>query len=710
MGGSASRIRRYYHFQRSNQLSSIIAQADRVSELSAAHLNADFTAVFYRQPGSEELIPVALQRAADIPVSELKLLERAWSKPESSGNMGGLGLVTLAPEFTHDTAQRDHFAEENGFLYRYAFTHSVEGELVAEVVAYWRAQPPPISERVEHSLRLLLEVLVGTMCMADQLHLVNNFSIRLGEALSMFELQGDDCKFSDLVSRIIRQSRLALPLSGVCLLSFDVATGRFKVNEFFDSQPARPQFAGEITRAVEEALGTADPREADGRLWFDLSAGFENDCSTLVGVEICPDRNHRFVLAVWTRQASGFSFDDLELLSVFSLLAQTVMRVALHNRSLRKSKRTLEKSSARMADHEVLAALTDMTSGIAHDFNNILGGIIGRLQLLKLKATEDSLQFDLGKIESLALEGAETVRRIQEYSTRSRYKELEPVDIREVLETGIHYSEPEWKALAELQGIAVECDISVNEAVINGCRADLLIVLEKLIENAVEHSPAAATVKVTLVADDAGFHVSVADNGDGIPPENQARVFYPFFTTKSERGAGLGLAIVHGIVVRHGGRIEFESDSENGSLFKVSFNRPVAVNEDSDITRRTKRPDRLRILVVDDDDQIREILKDMLTIDGHTATTCPDGYSALETIEKQSFDLVITDLGMPGMSGLEMAAVVHEKHPELPIAMITGWGTQLDESEVSMKGIKTVLPKPFHLKDVKALITDLVTD
>ncbi len=709
MGGTANRIRRYYHFQRSNQLASVIAQADRVSELSAVHLNADFTAVFYRQPGSEELIPVALQRGADVSVSGLKLLEQTWSKPESPGRTDQLGLMSLGPEDTGDTASEDRFAVENGFLHRYAQAHSVEGELIAEVVAYWHTQPPPVNERVEHSLGLLLELLAGTMCMADQLHMVNSFSIRLGEALSMFELQSDDCKFDDLVSRIVRQSRLAVQLSGVCLLSLDAATGVFKVNEFFDLRPARPQFAGEVTRAAQEAMAQGNPGETDGRLWYDLSAGFEDDCSAIVGLDICPDRDHRFVLVIWTRQEAGFGIDDLELLSVFSLLAQTVMKVALHNRSLRKSKRTLEKSSARMADHEVLAALTDMTSGIAHDFNNILGGIIGRLQLLKAKKTEDAPQFDLDKIESLALEGAETVRRIQEYATRAKYKELEPVDLSEVLETSIHHSEAEWKALAEQRGVVVECEVSVHEALIDGCRADLLIVLEKLIENAVENSPAGATVRVTLVEDGALFHMSVADSGKGVSAENRARVFYPFFTTKSERGAGMGLAIVHGIVVRHGGRIELESDSENGSIFKVSLSRLVAGDEDSDITRKTRPKDQLRILVVDDDDQIREILKDMLTIDGHTATTCRDGYSALEILDKQPFDLVITDLGMPGMSGLEMAAVMHEKHPDLPIAMITGWGTQLDESEVSMKGIKTVLPKPFHLKDVKALITELVT-
>ncbi|HDL01950.1 MAG TPA: response regulator, partial [candidate division Zixibacteria bacterium] len=116
----------------------------------------------------------------------------------------------------------------------------------------------------------------------------------------------------------------------------------------------------------------------------------------------------------------------------------------------------------------------------------------------------------------------------------------------------------------------------------------------------------------------------------------------------------------------------------------------------------------LKILVVDDDDQIREVLTDMLSIDGYDTVACEDGFSALKAFETEEFDLVITDLGMPGMSGLELAGEIHSKKPELPIAMITGWGTQLNHDEVALKGVKTVLSKPFHLKDIKVMIQELV--
>jgi two-component system cell cycle response regulator CpdR len=133
-----------------------------------------------------------------------------------------------------------------------------------------------------------------------------------------------------------------------------------------------------------------------------------------------------------------------------------------------------------------------------------------------------------------------------------------------------------------------------------------------------------------------------------------------------------------------------------------------AISEDSDITSKTDRKEIKRILIVDDDEQIREVLTDLLTIDGYEITSCEDGKSALEKIESHDFELMITDLGMPGMSGLELSGIVHEQNPDLPIAMITGWGTQLNKDEVALKGIKAVISKPFHLKDIKLMISGMV--
>jgi len=117
---------------------------------------------------------------------------------------------------------------------------------------------------------------------------------------------------------------------------------------------------------------------------------------------------------------------------------------------------------------------------------------------------------------------------------------------------------------------------------------------------------------------------------------------------------------------------------------------------------------RLRILVVDDDEQVRKVLTDMLAIHGHHTTTCPDAYIALEVVKKERFDLLIIDLGMPGISGLDLAGVIHAAFPQMPIALTTGCGKELNPDEISSKGVSAVLFKPFCLKDVKSLVEELV--
>jgi two-component system, cell cycle sensor histidine kinase and response regulator CckA len=145
-------------------------------------------------------------------------------------------------------------------------------------------------------------------------------------------------------------------------------------------------------------------------------------------------------------------------------------------------------------------------------------------------------------------------------------------------------------------------------------------------------------------------------------------------------------------------------------VFQVSLNRADGPLKDvSDISRKPRKLEKLKVLVVDDDEQIREVLSDMLSLDGHITTACADGYAAIKSLEKQAFDVMITDLGMPGMSGLDLAGIAHEQFPAMPIAMITGWGMQLNQEEIAMKGVLAVLPKPFHMKDVKSLVQDLAS-
>ncbi|MFH1687045.1 MAG: hybrid sensor histidine kinase/response regulator, partial [bacterium] len=289
------------------------------------------------------------------------------------------------------------------------------------------------------------------------------------------------------------------------------------------------------------------------------------------------------------------------------------------------------------------------------------------------------------------------------------YMQPEPVDLRLVVDQCLNAPNSDWKAKAEGRAVSVRLQTDVESAVVEGNADKLVVALEHLLENAVEHSPDGGQVLVMLEAQADEYRLAVVDHGPGIPKAIQGKIFYPFFSTKQRvRSSGLGLAVVHGTVVRHGGTVAIDPDWESGTRMVITFRRPLGLKEDSDITRRGQRRSGLYVLVVDDDEQIREILCDMLTIEGHNPIACADGYAALEAANSGHFDIMITDLGMPGMSGLDLAGLINESFPEIAVAMITGWGSQLDHGEVAIKGIRQVLAKPFHLRDVKDMVRKLV--
>lgn len=709
MTGPSTQISKYFHIQRSHQLGGIIAQLDKAAQLASEHLAADFIALFYRRPGDDSMILVACNRRQDIEVTQLNLLDQQWSGVVNPEHLETMQIIDLNPDESKMSGPPDLFAAANDFRYRTTAPLGKDSFMSAIVTVYWLEQPSEPSEATSRCLKLVLELVASTMSVADRLYEVNDFSVRLARVMSVLEHGTVGSTFSQSSAEITKIAGSLGHSGGACFMVAEDNSSRFTVSESAGGDDHNSGLLDQIAAASSDKLGevaASQPTPQELRL-VDLSDRMTAVCEAAVVVDIAPDDEHRCALAFWTDRPAGFTENDLELLTVLATTARNVLTYAVNMERISKSKRTLEKSSSRMADAEAMAALTDMTTGIAHDFNNVMAGIVGRVQLMKMTLDDGPMSAGLSQVESLAMEGAETVRRIQEFTRRTRNKKLSPIDLALVLETCLGGRPSTWRERAQATAVDVVCTDRPETAIVDGDVDDLTTLIDKLIENAVEHSPESGIVEVSLTQERSQWILTVADRGEGIPEENRKKVFYPFFTTKTSRGAGLGLAIVHGIVVSHGGRIEIEDQTEGGTIFRVSLKLSDGVRDDSDISNRDRVSDRLRILVVDDDEQIRDILGDMLTIDGHSSTTCADGYAALEAIDAQPYDLVITDLGMPGMSGLDLAAIVHEKYPDLPIAMITGWGTQIDEEDASMNGIKIVLPKPFHLKDVKALVREL---
>ncbi|MCK4242928.1 MAG: response regulator, partial [Dehalococcoidia bacterium] len=230
---------------------------------------------------------------------------------------------------------------------------------------------------------------------------------------------------------------------------------------------------------------------------------------------------------------------------------------------------------------------------------------------------------------------------------------------------------------------------------VRGDMAELREALINIIFNAVDSMPQGGKLTVKAWQEDNQVVLSVSDTGVGIPDEIKSKIFDPFFSTKGPDGMGLGLSITYGIITRQGGNIDVESTLGQGSTFyvRLPLGGEKMKNKASPGSPSSTR--KVNILLVDDDPEVSEVLELMLAQIGHEVTVVAQGQEAIALFEQSDYDLVITDLGMPDISGWEVAKAVKEKRPETPVVLITGWGIQLDSEEMSRSGIEGVIAKPF---------------
>ncbi len=704
MGTTTNTIQEHFRVTAGTNLASVVLQVDALAEIVSRELGADLIAMFYRSAPHHRCVPIAYHTPHDGAEIDLLALEK-HATDLTLGEDTSYGSVAEVPDSAVPAPGDSH-----ALRYAGRYQHRIGDSAQVMIAAYWRKKPEHDKPMDSALLPLVSRAIGGAMSQLNRMRGIHDFSMRLADLIHVFEIDLIEFRVRELVSQMLHHFRAVVPVSGLCLLAYDRRTDAWGVSEFFANHSAPPDFAGRLTEVVAYRFGDSPPAFEPQRRSYEITDEMADACGEAVAEELLPEPHSRYVLVIWSRPSARLSLNDRELARLFALMAQTVLRNAQAFRELIKSHHTLERTSTRMANFEALAALTDMTSGVAHDINNIIGGILGRVQLLRAKVDDQNVRRGLAVVEELALEGADTIKCIQEFSTSARYKQLEPTDLAGLVQRVLADTTQPWRCLADQKRISVKPVLEPGEFTIDASPEALATLLSKVLENAVEFSSNGAEIAVALYAEGGLIRLSVSDHGPGIDPSIQEKIFFPFFSTKKGvRGAGLGLAIVHGIAVRHSAQVRVHSRPGQGTTVETVFTRRSRHRDHSDVSRRGRPRGDLAILVVDDDRQIREILSDMLVIDGHRATACCDAYEALEALDQSCYDLMITDLGMPGMSGLDLAGVAHDKHPDMPIAMITGWGTQLDEKETALKGIRIVLAKPFHLADVKRMIRALVS-
>ena len=457
----------------------------------------------------------------------------------------------------------------------------------------------------------------------------------------------------------------------------------------------------------------------------------ENPVPVLVlTADVTTKTKHR-ALAAGAKDFLTKPLDQSEvLLRIRNLLENRFLHIQLQNQNILLEEQVRERtaqledtlSKLRTAQHtairqERLSALGTMAAGIAHDFNNALTLILGYSDLLLTNSTGRAGEAEIGQIHAIttaAQDAAQIVRRLREFHRPDEGQETRVIlHLKEIVEQAITLTRPKWQEQARHLGVQIEVQTECAELPpVNGDPAELREMLTNLIFNAVDAMPGGGCITVKSAFDDGEAKLCVTDTGTGMDEETRRRCLEPFYTTKGERGTGLGLSAVYGIIERHHGSLEIESEKGQGTTFCIRL-PVVAADESSPEVAHDAAPAPgagiQRILVVDDQDIIRELIQQQLAEDGHRVEIAGSGEEALAKMGDHEFDLIVTDQSMPGMTGDELAVAAKDRRPGTPVILLTGFGGATPETQDTPPGVDMILGKPATAFELRRAIVQVTT-
>lgn len=363
------------------------------------------------------------------------------------------------------------------------------------------------------------------------------------------------------------------------------------------------------------------------------------------------------------------------------------------------TRRVLRAAQERMAQMEKMRALAELAGGIAHDVRNALSSVTMATELLLEEVTDEDWRKSLLIIQQGVQDAINIVNRLRLFGKQTREQEvLMPVNLNELVTTTITFTRAKWFYEPMKRGVEIkmQTDLEPNLPPVMGNPTELRQVLINLIFNAVEAMPKGGTLSISTWRENDHACIAVQDTGIGMTSEVKRRIFDPFFTTKGEQGTGLGLSICYGIVTRHKGTIEVESEVGKGTTFVVKL--PIAKGVVELMSELAQLPP-MRILVIDDDETVAAALAEVLRQAGHKVDVSTSGISGLQLFKPNAYEVVIVDWLMPSMDGLSVAKAIREVAPIQPIVLTTAWQSQLDAEAVSGV-VDAVIPKPWTPKSL----------
>ena len=432
------------------------------------------------------------------------------------------------------------------------------------------------------------------------------------------------------------------------------------------------------------------------------------------------------VLVVARRAAEAFSSGECEFLRHLSEHVALAAHQTQLYEALQRAYDDLHQSQQAVMQQERLRALGQMASGIAHDINNAISPIALYTESLleREPGLSERTRNYLATIQRAIADVAETVARMREfYRQREPELHLSRVSLNPLIAQVIELTKARWSDVPLQRGIVIrlQTELAPELPDIMGSEGEIRDALTNLVFNASDAMPEGGTLTLrTRCAPsqsrfgDETVYVEVSDTGVGMDDETRRRCLEPFYTTKGERGTGLGLAMVYGMIQRHSAELEIESTLGKGTTVRVLFGAAPTQLVDLERTAAQLRlAQHLQILLVDDDPLLIKSLRDILEGDGHLVTVADGGQNGIDTFlaarqRGSPFSLVITDLGMPYVDGRKVAAAVKAAAPSTPVVMLTGWGRRLLAQNEVPAGVDRLLSKPPRLAELRTTLAELV--
>jgi signal transduction histidine kinase len=458
---------------------------------------------------------------------------------------------------------------------------------------------------------------------------------------------------------------------------------------FMHEHPTARALRGESVRGETLAVR----RGAEGQVIIEVNANPLYDERGRIRGAVTVERDVTFRVQL-TKKLEEEARRTAELYERVSTEAERLERMVQE-----RTREVLALQDARSRERR-LAAVGQLAAGVMHDVNNALNPIMAAAYLLDSNAENPAAVRDYAvRIAKAAETGAATAARVGRFIRQEPLQGVrdELIDLSQVVDEVVAMTRPLWAERARGGHIQLRRQLT-NGALVRGIAGELREALLNLVQNALDAMQSGGTLGIRTIVENDVVGLEVGDSGVGMTAEVRERAFEPFFTTKGQMGTGLGLAEVYGIVKRHRGQVEIESQQGQGTTVRVRFPRATQPT----VEPRTDAPRRPRVsrhvLLVEDHTDSREFMTALLETDGHSVTSAGTVKEALERLHAADggkYDVLVTDIGLPDASGWDLIPQARERRPTLRIGVVTGWEGHNAPSE----GADFMLRKPIRTSD-----------